>query len=49
MSDYRLHIDIPLGSDEEKATHNAYLLVEELIAEHGRVIPMAFKMEGDTV
>jgi hypothetical protein len=44
MSGYRLHIDIPLGEDEEKATHNAYLLIEELITEHGRTIPMALKL-----
>ena len=49
MSQYRLHIDIPFGEDKENATHNAYLLIEELIAEYGRTIPMAFKMEGDTL
>lgn len=49
MNGYRLHIDIPLGADKEKSTQSAYLLIEELIAEHGRTIPIAFKMEGDTL
>ena len=49
MSQYRLHIDIPLGDDKEKSTDSAYLLTEELIAKHGRTIPMAFKKEGDTM
>ena len=40
---YRLHIDIPLGEDKEKSTDIAYLLIEELIAEYGRTIPMGFK------
>ena len=28
---YRLHIDIPLGEDEEKATYKANLLVQEFV------------------
>jgi hypothetical protein len=31
---YRLHIDIPLGTDEAKAIYKANLLMQELIKEH---------------
>ena len=31
---YRLHIDIPLGEDEEKAKYKANLLIQELITDH---------------
>ena len=31
MSQYRLHIDIPLGGDEEKASYKANLLIQEFL------------------
>jgi len=34
MSQYRLHIDIPMGSDEEKAIEEAKFFIDTLIVSH---------------
>tara|TARA_R100001163_G_scaffold30918_1_gene24274 strand:+ start:4353 stop:4604 length:252 start_codon:yes stop_codon:yes gene_type:complete len=34
MSEYRLHVDVPLGTDEETARFKANLLVQEFLGTH---------------
>lgn len=34
MSQYRLHIDIPLGTGEEKAINMSKLLIQEFLSSH---------------
>ena len=34
MSEYRLHVDIPLGTDEKTAQFKANLLVQEFLGTH---------------
>ena len=34
MTQYRLHIDIPLGTDEKTAVYKSKLLVQEFLSSH---------------
>tara|TARA_R100001015_G_C4595046_1_gene150291 strand:+ start:884 stop:1138 length:255 start_codon:yes stop_codon:yes gene_type:complete len=34
MSEYRLHVDIPLGTDEKTAAFKANLLIQEFLGTH---------------
>tara|TARA_Y100001938_G_scaffold146093_1_gene224245 strand:- start:566 stop:814 length:249 start_codon:yes stop_codon:yes gene_type:complete len=35
---YRLHIDIPLGDDEERAIYKSKLLIQEILGTHNDTI-----------
>ena len=37
MSQYRLHIDIPMGSDEEKAIEEAKFFIDTLVTAHDKM------------